>query len=134
MREAAWPDNARAMELLRRISDGDEDAFRELWDRLGSRVFAFALRRLSARQDAEEVRNDTLVELFLRPGRFRGTSRFSTYVLGIANNKVNSMVRSRKVASTDPLDEDWDPPSNEPSPEQLLLHTEIKRAIVVCME
>lgn len=92
-------DEARA--LLARIGRRDESALRELHDRLARRIFLFAMARLRNEEAAETVMSDTLFEIWKHPDRFRGESRFSTWVLGIAKYKVLSTLRAEPDAHDD---------------------------------
>ncbi len=92
-------DEARA--LLERIGRRDESALRELHDRLARRIFLFAMARLRNEEAAETVMTDTLFEIWKHPDRFRGESRFSTWVLGIAKYKVLSTLRATSDSHED---------------------------------
>jgi len=127
-------DNDAAVALLRRIGQGDEQAFVEIFRAINRRVILFALRRLGNRQDAEEVLNDTAMELWRHPERFRGDSKVMTYVLGIANNKASSLLRSRGCPEEEPGDDVEDIPDEDPTPFDALLRKETLAAINRCME
>lgn len=127
-------DNEAAVGLLRRIGQGDETAFVELFRAIHRRVFLFAMHRLNDRQDAEEVLNDTAIELWRHPDRFRGDSKVMTYVLGIANNQASSRLRSRGRREED-LAEDLDQiPDDDPTPFEAVSEGRTRVAIVRCME
>lgn len=81
--------------LLKRMGEGDESALRELHDIYANRIFLFAMSRLRNEEAAETVMIDTLYEVWKNPDRFRGESRFSTWMLGIAKYKVLSAYRAR---------------------------------------
>lgn len=99
--------DARDAELLGQVARGDLDAFRELFARFYPRLYAFVQRRL---RDPSLV-EDTVVEVFYEAwrsaGRFRGDSRASTYLCGIAHFKVLAALRAQgrskrsSVISTD---------------------------------
>jgi RNA polymerase sigma-70 factor (ECF subfamily) len=86
-----WDDADRA--LLRRISAGDRDAFRELYLRYHRRLARFLARLTRGREDAEEVINDTLWIVWQRAGDFRGASRVSTWIMGIAYRRALKLIR-----------------------------------------
>ncbi len=88
--------DAQIAGLLTRMGKQDETALRELHQAFGRRIYAFALNRLHDEQDAESVVVDVLYDVWLHPDRFRGESKFSTWILGIAKFKVLMMLRSRK--------------------------------------
>ncbi len=127
-------DDAAALELLRRIGQRNEKAFAELFRAISRRVFLFAKRRLGDPRDAEEVVIDTAMELWQHPDRFRGDSRFMTYVLGIANNKLGSLLRRRGRFEDDPAEALEDVPDCDPSPDDAVWTEQKLAAIGRCME
>ncbi|MGL4234363.1 MAG: sigma-70 family RNA polymerase sigma factor [Casimicrobium sp.] len=89
-------DNETAFALLARIKDGDEKAFTTLYTAMSRRIFAFALNQIHDEARAEEVVIDTMHEVWKKPHQFNGTSKLSTWILGIARYKVlNSFRESR---------------------------------------
>ena len=85
--------DAAERELLRRVSDGDRDAFREIYLRYHRRLARFLTRVTRGREDAEEIINDTLWIVWQRAGDFRGASRVSTWIMGIAYRRALKIVR-----------------------------------------
>ena len=79
--------------LLQRISTGDRDAFRELYLKYHRRLGRFLARLTRGREDAEEVINDTLWIVWQRAGDFRGASRVSTWIMGIAYRRALKLIR-----------------------------------------
>lgn len=80
-------------ELLRRVSAGDRDAFRDLYLRYHRRLARFLTRLMHRYEDAEEVINDTLWIVWQRAGEFRNASRVSTWIMGIAYRRALNMIR-----------------------------------------
>jgi RNA polymerase sigma-70 factor (ECF subfamily) len=80
-------------ELLRRISVGDRDAFRDLYLRYHRRLARFLTRLTRGREDAEEIINDTLWIVWQRAGDFRNASRVSTWIMGIAYRCALKLIR-----------------------------------------
>jgi len=91
--EAALGGNELERELLRRISAGDRDAFRDLYLRYHRRLARFLTRLLHRYADAEEIINDTLWIVWQRAGEFRNASRVSTWIMGIAYRRALNMIR-----------------------------------------
>ena len=89
------------LDLLRRISAGDRAAFERFFDRYRAKTSRF-VSRLTWRMDVvEETVNDTMVAVWQTADRFRGDSRVSTGVLGIAYRQTmnvpgSGMARAKK--------------------------------------
>lgn len=82
--------------LLERIQKRDSAAFRALFDRYYTRIFSFVDRRLSDRELSEEVVADAFFEVWRGASAFRGASRVSTWLFGIATFKCREADRNRK--------------------------------------
>jgi len=89
-------ENPQVLRLLGRIEQKDEGAFRELYCAFSRKLYAYVLRQLSDPAQAEEIVADTLYEVWKAPAKFRGDSQFSTWLIGIARNKVLMHWRGRK--------------------------------------
>ncbi|MCP5366973.1 MAG: sigma-70 family RNA polymerase sigma factor [Hyphomicrobiales bacterium] len=83
---SAPADADREARLLAAARGGDGAAFGELARGLQTRVFRFVLRHVPRPAEAEDLTQDTFLEAFRRLHSFRGDSKFSTWVLGIAFN------------------------------------------------
>ena len=79
-----WEDDARL--AARYTEESDTRALETLFRRHLEATYAFARRFLPTREDAEEAASETWLRAgrALRAGRFRGESRFKTWLLGIA--------------------------------------------------
>jgi len=72
------------LDLIRAVATGDQQAFVRFFDRYRRKVAGF-VSRLTGRTDVvEETVNDTMVIVWQKAGDFRGASRVSTWVMGIA--------------------------------------------------
>jgi RNA polymerase sigma-70 factor, ECF subfamily len=93
---------ARESLLLQRVADGDRQAFEELYTGYHRRLSRF-LMRLAPRYDfAEEIINDTFWVVWRKAGEFRGASRVSTWIMGIAYRRALRALRDeRQVSSLD---------------------------------
>jgi RNA polymerase sigma-70 factor (ECF subfamily) len=82
-------------ELLGKVAAGDREALRHLYLIYHQRLASF-LQRFTRRQDlVEEVINDTLYVVWCKAGEFRGDSRLSTWILGIAYRRALKTLRRR---------------------------------------
>jgi RNA polymerase sigma-70 factor, ECF subfamily len=86
-------DTARALELLVRVSNKDQAAFEMLYRFVSRRVYAFALNHLRDEARAEDAVIEAMYEVWNHPERFDGSSKFSTWVLGIARYKILNVFR-----------------------------------------
>lgn len=82
--------------LLARVATGDRDAFEALYRKLYPRVYGFVLRRLRDPSAAEETAVEVFFELWRNAGRFRGESRPSTWIFGIAHFKCMAASRAAR--------------------------------------
>lgn len=71
-------------ELLHRIADGDTHALEHLYLEYHRRLLQFLSRVSSRREALEEAVNDTFWIVWQKAGEFRGGSRVSTWLMGIA--------------------------------------------------
>jgi RNA polymerase sigma-70 factor (ECF subfamily) len=87
-------------ELLKRIGVRDRQALRELYELYHQRLVRF-LRRRTRRQDlVDEVINDTFMVVWDKAAGFRGDSRVSTWIMGIANRRWLNLLRTEHRART----------------------------------
>jgi len=95
--------NEHELQLLRRVAGGDRQAFQALYVGYHRRLARF-LTRLTRRYDlAEEIINDTLWVVWCKAPDFRGDSRVSTWIMGIAYRRALKTLK-RLHSFTPPLD------------------------------
>lgn len=92
-------------ELVLRWHAGDESAFEGLIRRHERRVFGLLLRMLGNVEEAEDVAQETFLNLHRHGHRFRSQSRFSTFVYRVAVNAALNRRRSlgRRRSRTEAL-------------------------------
>ncbi len=74
-------------EILALLRNGDERAYRQVYDQYSSRVYNTALSYLQNTTDAEDVTQEVFVEVFRSVAKFRGGSTISTWIYRITVNK-----------------------------------------------
>ena len=89
--------NAAEVLLLRRVAEHDRDAFGELFENYYPRLFTFLFRLTRSHGAAEELANDVLLTLWKGAGQFRGESKVSTWVFGIAYRQALAHLRKRRL-------------------------------------
>ncbi|GAA4173198.1 sigma-70 family RNA polymerase sigma factor [Gryllotalpicola koreensis] len=82
--------------LISRAQAGDAAAVSDVIRHVRARIFRYAMARIGTREEAEDVTQETCVALAEALPRFDGDSgRFTSFVFGIASNKVLMSQRSR---------------------------------------
>ena len=89
--------DAHERDLLRRTAARDKDAFESLYHAYHHRLARFLTRMTRRPEIAEEVINDTMWIVWQRAGEFRGSSRVSTWVMGIAYRRALKAFRRASV-------------------------------------
>jgi RNA polymerase sigma-70 factor (ECF subfamily) len=114
---------------MRRISDGDEEAFRELYDLTHKKVYFYLYRLVRGKQMAEDVLVEVYTEVWRCAGKFRGNSAVTTWIMGIARNLA--MNELGKVKKHDNI-EDFPNLSNGvmPDPEPMDRQRLLKEAMI----
>jgi RNA polymerase sigma-70 factor (ECF subfamily) len=82
---------------MERIAGDDEEAARLLVERWQSPVFAFLLRMLGSREEAEDLAQEVFLRACRSAGRYRAEGRFRSWLFRIAGNLARSALRRRKV-------------------------------------
>ena len=127
-------------DLVQSAQAGDKEAFAEL-----CRRHAHAARRkiygiVRHSEDAEDALQETLLRAYANLGRFRQSSKFSTWITAIGINTALTVIRQRKArreADIEPYGPEgptWEILDQRPDPEHciakgqiiLLLRTELK--------
>ena len=108
--------------LLRRVATGDRAAFRALYDRHADRIFRFAMTIVRRAHLAEEVLQETMVVVWRQAGKFKGASKVSTWILGIARNLAFNLLR--KEARGDRLPDETPGESNPAGRVERAIHVE----------
>jgi RNA polymerase sigma-70 factor (ECF subfamily) len=95
----------RDRELVRRLQQGDETAFRELFDRYNRRAFAVAFGVVRNKQDALDIVQDAFIKVHKHIESFQGTSSFYTWLYRIVMNLSIDHVRRNKKGRNVDFDE-----------------------------
>lgn len=74
---------------------GDANAFSVLVDRYKHMVYTLALRMVKNKEEAEEVAQDTFLNVYKNLNRFKGDSKLSTWIYKIAYNRSLDYVKKQ---------------------------------------
>jgi len=89
-------DSPEELNLVHRAKDGDEHAFRALYDSHHGRVFVTIKRMLTDDDASEWVANIALTQVWKHLSKFKEQSKFSTWITRIAINEARMYLRSQK--------------------------------------
>jgi RNA polymerase sigma-70 factor (ECF subfamily) len=85
-------------ECIAKSAKGDGDAYKELYDHLVDRLFRYAITRVRTRDDAKDVVQQVLVDLWLNMEKFEYSSdeQFYQYVYVKLKRRLGKYYRSMK--------------------------------------
>ncbi len=124
---------------------GDLNAFEQLVERHQKKMFNLAFRIAGDADDAAEIAQDAFVAAFRNIGKFRGASRFTTWLTTITVNQARNrlkQVRARRLHEVNSLDdpierEDGqikaDPPSKAASVLDQLEQRDLRQKVQECI-
>ncbi len=84
--------------LLQRITQRDQDALSDLYARYHDRLFKFVFRLTRSYPAAEEIVNDIMLAVWRGAKNFRGDSKPSTWILGIAYRQSLKRLSRKQLA------------------------------------
>ena len=122
-------DLAKENKWIGRIAQGDLEAFEELYASYKRRIFAYLFRTLSSREKAEEALNEVMLSVWKGAPRFRGDSRLSTWVFGIARHKALNHL-GRQELPIEESDQDLEAADEKEGMEERLIRKDlVKQAL-----
>jgi len=85
--------------LLQRMARGDRDAFTEFYRQIERPLFGYLIKLVRERDLAEDILNETMMEVWRQAGRFEGRSAVNTWVFSIAHHRAVSRFRKRRESA-----------------------------------
>jgi len=86
-------DQERDMAWVTRVRAGDQAAFSEVYSAFFPRVYAFIYRRIGDKAEAEDLTQETFVQLYRSFDSYEGRSSLLTWTFGIAHNVCSRYFR-----------------------------------------
>jgi RNA polymerase sigma factor (sigma-70 family) len=129
--------NARLMELLARTAMADQRAFAELYRMTSSHLYAVALRVLRDAGAAEEVLQESFVNVWHHAGSYvAAKSQPLTWLTSIVRNRCLDQLRRREVQTVtmDDEEEGLAIAAEDPTPLEMLLSGADARAVGACVD
>jgi RNA polymerase sigma-70 factor, ECF subfamily len=126
-------------DLARALSRGERQAIRSVYRQYHEQVRAFACRFLGNEADAEEVVQEVFLAIPQAIHRYRGDSRLSTFVMGIAVNHARNSLRAsvrRREAMKRFIEEDGaERASSSPEmPDECLVREQLAERLLFAMD
>lgn len=116
-----------------RFLAGDKQGLVEIMELYSDRLVAFINGFVHNESTAEDLMQDTYLELIIKECSFRGESQFKTWLFKIARNKAIDHIRKhRKVIPVDEMFSFWF--EEDQSPENLLVASERNSAVRAAMK
>ncbi len=78
------------------ILNGNPNAFATLVDRYKNMVYTLALKMVTNKEQAEEIAQDTFIKIYNSLNKFKGESKFSTWVYKITYNTCLDALKKSK--------------------------------------
>ena len=114
--------------VIRKVQDGDVNAFEDLVAAYEKNVYNLALRMTGNPEDAEDMAQEAFLKAYNSLPSFRGDSKFSVWLYRIVSNVCLDFLRKKNkrgaislsVEDDDGEDTQLDLPDTSQSPEELL--------------
>ena len=119
-------------ELVNRVLEGREDAFREVVIRYERLVVHMVSKWVNNKEDIEDLCQDVFLKVFKKMPGFRGEAKLSTWIATIAYTTTINFLRKRKIPVDSMDDEQFflDHKKNNPeTPEEVTDKKELKKFI-----
>lgn len=111
------PKDASDEDLIKLARKGNKAAFTALVNRYEQTVYRFAYKLCRDREKAEEVFQDTFINVYRKLSTFTGRSRLSTWLYSIVANNCLMKQRKRRIEKLeDPLEVLDLPPTSHQEP------------------
>lgn len=124
------------MALVRAAQRGDRAAFARLVEQHYKLMFRVAWQWCGRREDAEDIAQEAAIKLAQYIGDFRGEASFTTWLYRLTINAAKDYYKAKncKDAREQPIYEDVQYASREPSAEDRLVHKDVLKAIALLPE
>lgn len=124
------PPNLDDDTLMNLTAQGQEAAFRLLVQRWEKDVKSFLIHMLGSVDEAEDLAQDTFVQVFRKADTYRSEGKFRSWLFRIAGNRARSRLRRRGILRWIPFDPvAHDQGGLEPGPDADLESAEREEAI-----
>jgi len=116
-------------DLIRAIQGGDEDAFRELFERYERRAFGIAFQMLPNAESSRDVVQEAFLRVYRAIDRFDFRNAFTTWLYRIVVNLAIDALRKQALLRPAAIDDVGEVASSGPLPEDTLATNEVARLV-----
>ncbi len=97
-----WQRDAWVEKLIARMSRGEISAMGDLYELIGTDVYAFALSKTASREDSEDITHDTFVQIWKNASRYTPMGKPLAWIFTIEINLIRKQInRTRKSVPFD---------------------------------
>ena len=91
--------------IINKVLDGNTNAFAKLVDAYKDLVFSLAIKMVKNREEAEEISQDTFIKAYKNLSKFKGDSKFSTWLYKITyHNCLDRFKKNQKDNKTSSIE------------------------------
>jgi len=89
--------NQELWKLIKEVQNGNKEAFREIFERLSNKFFAYTFSRTSNRDDALDIVQETFIDLWeaLKKFQYRSDESFYGFIFTITKRKLSRYYKSK---------------------------------------
>jgi RNA polymerase sigma-70 factor (ECF subfamily) len=122
-------------ELMLRVREGDDGAFRELIERHQRVVVATIHRAIGDAWEAEDLAQRVFIQIYRSAHRYQPTAKFTTWMFTIVHNTIRNEYRRRSRHPAQSLDEVGEhlPDARVTNPAQDVAERELQERIQVAI-
>ena len=84
------------IELIEKLRIGDVDAFDLVYQRYAGKLYAFSLKYLKSKEEAEELVQSVFLKVWENQKNLKKDTSFKSYLFTIAYNEICNLFRRRK--------------------------------------
>ncbi len=88
------------IEIVRKVVDGDTEAFSEIVRRYQDRIFRFVYNQVDSYDEAFDASQDVFIQVLESLSSFRGESKFSTWLYSVTSNYCKNYRRKKSRSKT----------------------------------
>jgi len=84
------------IELIEKLRIGDVEAFDQVYQRYAGKLYAFSLKYLKSKEEAEELVQSVFLKVWEHQKNLKKDTSFKSYLFTIAYNEICNLFRRRK--------------------------------------